>query len=118
MRAQEIILATRETHMNIASKILVATALALSFAAPVLAQEESALGERNVYAFMNGKMVHMKVGDATHAMIMKEFKPMAAGTLIYASGGKLYIATDKKMDGGKMLSTMIFGKDLGAGSQR
>ena len=104
--------------MNIVSKVLVASVLALSFAAPSLAQEESALRERNVYIFMNGKMVHMKVSDAAHAMIMKDSEPAANGTMIYASGGKLYIGTDTKMADGKMMSTMIFGKDLGAGSQR
>jgi hypothetical protein len=107
-----------EKQMNIASKLLTASVLALSIAAPAIAQEESALAERNVYLFMNGKMVHMQVSDATHAMIMREFKPLAAGTMIYFSSGKFYMATDRKMDSGKMLSTEIFGKDLGAGSQR
>jgi len=103
--------------MNAISKLLVGSVVAISIVGSALAQEESALQERNVYIFMNGKMVHMAVGEATHAMIMKDFKPLADGTMIYVSGGKLYTATDKKMSDGKMLSTMIFGKDLGAGSQ-
>lgn len=103
--------------MNIASKLLVASALALSFAAPALAQEESTLLERNVYLFMNGKMVHMTANDATHAMIMKNFKPLKPGTMIYFSGGKLYMSADTKMPDGKRMSTEIFGKEMIPGSE-
>ncbi len=104
--------------MSIASKFLLTSLLALSFAAPALAQEESTLAERNVYLFMNGKMIHTAVNDTTHAMIMQHFKPLKGGTMIYVSGGKLYMAEDAKMPSGKMMSTEIFGRDLGAGSQR
>ncbi len=104
--------------MNIASKLLLASALAVTAVAPVMAQEETTLSERNVYLFMDGKMIHMQVGDATHAMIMREFKRLPNGTMIYVSGGKFYMAEDKKMPDGKMLSTEIFGKDFGIGSQR
>lgn len=103
--------------MNLVSKLVVASALALSFAAPALADETTALQERNVYLFMNGKMVHTTASDATHAMIMKEFKPLKPGTMVYFSGGKLYIGEDKKMSDGKMMSTTIYGRDLGIGSQ-
>jgi hypothetical protein len=104
--------------MKIASQLLAASALALALAAPAMAQEENTLSERNVYLFMNGKMIHMQVNDATHGMIMREFKPLPAGTMIYVSGGKLYTAQDRKMSSGKMLSTEVFGKDLGIGTQR
>jgi hypothetical protein len=105
--------------MNIASKIVVASALALSFAAPAFAQEMNTLSERNAYFFTaDGRMVKMSASDATHAMIMKHFKPMKAGMLLYVSGGKTYYAEDTKMDNGQMMSQAIFGKDLGAGSQR
>lgn len=104
--------------MKIATTLLAASTIALALAAPVMAQEENTLAERNVYLFMNGKMVHMQVNDATHGMIMREFKPLPAGTMIYVSGGKLYTAQDRKMGGGKMLSTEVFGKDLGIGTER
>jgi hypothetical protein len=103
--------------MNVASKLLMASALALSVVAPAMAQEENALAERNVYLFMNGKMVHMQVNDTTHAMIMREFKPLPAGTMIYYTGGKFYMAEDRKMETGKMLSTEVFGRDFGIASQ-
>ena len=103
--------------MNGFSKILAASALAFAFVSPALAAEEAVLKERNVYLFMNGKMVSTTTTEATHAMAMKEFTPIKDGTMIYVSGGKYYIGTDKKMADGKMLHTAFFGKDLSAGSQ-
>src|SRR4051794_1445458 len=94
----------RRLPMSGFTKIVAASALVLAFASPVLAAEENVLQERNFYVFMNGKMVSEKATDATHAMAMKEFKPIADGTIIYRSGGKYYMATDKKMSSGKMLS--------------
>jgi len=100
------------------TKLLAASALAFAVVSPAFAAgEETTLEERNVYLFMNGKMISAKATDATHAMAMKEFKPLANGTMIYRSGGKFYIATDRKMGNGKMLSTEMFGRDLGIGSQ-
>ena len=105
--------------MNIASKLLLASGLVLSFMTPLMAQEQNALEERNAYLFMNGKMIRMHVeSDAVHAMIMHNFRPLPKGTMIYSSGGKLYIGKDKKMRNHQMMSTMIFGPELGAGSQR
>ena len=101
--------------MKIASKFLLASALALSFAAPSFAGV-STLQDRNVYLFTHGKMVSTQVSDPTLALIKREFRPMEFGTMIYASGGKLYVANDHKMKSGKMLSTEVFGKDLGAAS--
>lgn len=100
--------------MNIASKLLLGSALMLSFAAPALAQsavmpEGTTLQERNVYYFSpTGKMIRMQATDQTHAMVMKEFKPMAAGTMVYVSGGKVYFAQDRKMDDGTMMGAMLF----------
>lgn len=104
--------------MSVASKLLLASALAVSLAAPALAQEQNTLLERNVYLFTNGKMIHTTVNDATHSMIMQHFKPLKDGTMIYVSGGHLYMAEDAKMPDGKMMSAAIFGKDLGIGTQR
>jgi hypothetical protein len=118
MLCKKLVLRIQEGFSMKMTKLIAASALAMSFALPALAQEETALQERNVYLFMNGKMVHMQVNDATHGMIMREFKPLPAGTMIYVSGGKLYTAQDRKMSGGKMLSTEVFGKDLGIGTER
>jgi hypothetical protein len=103
--------------MNVLLKALAASALALSFAAPALATEapeSQTLLERNVYLLQNGKMTRATVGDATHAMIMREFKPLKAGTMVYVSGGRFYIGEDRKMTSGKMLHHEIFGREIGA----
>ena len=105
--------------MNLAAKLTVASIVALSCVAPALAQEENTLAERNVYLFMNGHMIQTHVtSDAMHATIMKNFKPLKNGTMIYVNGGKLYIGEDRKMHGGQMMSTEIFGRDLGIGRER
>lgn len=99
--------------MNFASKLLMASGIALSFAAPALAQES----RPNVYLFMpNGQMTKMEVSDANQAMIMSHFKRMRTGTMIYVSAGKVYIAQDKMMHGGQMMSEMIFGSAASRGS--
>ena len=96
---------------NVVSKLLMVSALSVSFTTAVLAQENDPIDSGKIYIFLNGKMVHMKVSDASHATIMKNFKQIKPGTMIYFSNGKFYMGEDKKMKGGKMLSTMIFGKD-------
>jgi len=103
--------------MTSLSKILLASALALTVAVPAIADAEIAtLKERNVYLFMNGKMMSVQLNDRTHAMAMQHFKPLANGTMIYASGGKLYVGQDVKMANGKMLHTEFFGKDHSVGA--
>jgi hypothetical protein len=95
------------------SKLLIASLLAFGAAGAASAQvssEHSAVEERNVYLFTpDGRMIRMRANDDTHAMIMKSFKPVASGTIFYRSGGKLYMATDTKLDTGKMMHEAIFG---------
>ena len=98
--------------MYFVSKLLMASAIALSFAAPALAQES----RPNVYLFMpSGQMTKMEVSDANQAMIMKHFKRMRTGTMIYVNAGKVYIAQDRMMHG-QMMSEMIFGSAASRGS--
>jgi len=105
--------------MNRASKILVAIALATAATAPLLAQEEKTLAERNVFLFtQDGRMVSMPVNAQKQAMIMQNFRQSDKAMLAYASAGKLYVTEDHKMPDGKMLSTMLFGSDFGIESQR
>ena len=104
--------------MNLISKALVATALATALAAPLLAQEEKTLAERNVYLFTpDGRMINMPVNDQKQAMILGNFRQAKTGMLAYASAGKLYVTEDHKMPNGEMLSTALFGKDFGIESQ-
>src|SRR5262245_46443760 len=95
-----------EGSMKSLRSALVGAAMVCAVAAPASAQslspESNTLTERNVYLFtMTGEMIHMRVSDATHAMMMRHFKPMAAGTMIYVSGGRVYMARDRRMAGGK-----------------
>lgn len=103
--------------MNTMSKALLAGVLVFSFAAPSMAAEsEDSAGM--VYEFVNGRMYKAHVTDeAMHAM-MSHFRRIRNGTLIYSAGGKLYLAEDARMHDGKMMSTAIFGEDLGAGHER
>lgn len=101
--------------MNIATKLLLASALTLTFASPSFARMET-LKNNHVYMVSHGKMVDTKVDEKNLAMIKREFREMEFGTMIYVSGNKIYSAPDRKMADGKMLSTSVFGKDLGASS--
>jgi hypothetical protein len=87
-------------------------------AAPLLAQEERTLAERNVYLFMpDGRMISMPTDEQKQAMIMRNFHPAQTAMLAYASAGKLYLAEDHKMDNGKMLTVELFGRDFSILSQ-
>jgi hypothetical protein len=94
--------------MSRASKVLLAAALAAVFAAPLIAQEEKTLQERNVYLFTpDGRMINHKVDDEKQAMILRMFTEAPAGTLAYASAGKLYVSENRKLPDGKMMSEVI-----------
>jgi hypothetical protein len=98
--------------MKALSTVLIATALALTVSAPaVAAPEERLLEERNVYLFMDGKMVRTRTNEASHAMAMKHFRPLKNGTMIYRSGGRLYVGENVRMANGRMLHTEFFGDD-------
>jgi hypothetical protein len=104
--------------MKTISKIFIAAAITLA-AAPAIAQEMNTLSERNVYYFTpDGRMVQMKASEDTHATLMKNLKLIPAGTIIYASGGKIYTGQDAKMPSGQTLSSEAFGKDLSVAGQR
>jgi hypothetical protein len=98
--------------MKAITTVLLASAIAL-FAASASAQEETTIKDRDIYLFTNGKMVRMSANDTKHAMIMKHFKAMKPGMMIYYSGGQFYAAEDAPMENGKMMSAEIFGKTFG-----
>jgi hypothetical protein len=52
----------------------------------------------------SGKTKVMRVHTKGHEALMKEGRPLAAGAIIYRSGGRLHLVEDKRMPGGKMLS--------------
>lgn len=73
-------------------------------AARAVDEEVANVEERHAMYFdMNGKMHKLTLNDAGHAMMMKNARALAAGTVIYRSGGKFYLLEDKKMANGKMM---------------
>jgi hypothetical protein len=76
-------------------KMLYAAATALTLATPALAQDVGAwdLAERNAYVLdAKGKTWSMRVSDRGAKMIMRYAKPVPRGTVIFRSGGQLYMA--------------------------
>jgi hypothetical protein len=75
-----------------------------STAARAVDNETAQIDERHaMYLDPNGKVQTFTVNEKGHAMMMKNARALAAGTIIYRSGGKLYLLEDKKMANGKMM---------------
>ena len=95
--------------MTIARNALLTAAVVLagatSGAAPTLAQEGmNALAElQMMYLDQQGQMSRWRAGKGSHQRMMRVGKPVPAGTIFYRSGGKLYMAQNKRMAGGKWL---------------
>ncbi len=90
------------------SKLMIlAAAMAAVFAstaARAVDYETARIDERHaMYLDPNGKTQTFTVNDTGHAMMMKNARALAAGAIIYRSGGKLYLLEDKKMANGKMM---------------
>jgi len=75
-----------------------------STAARAVDNETANVEDRHaMYFAANGTMQKFTVNEAGHAMMMKNARALAAGTIIYRSGGKFYLLEDKKMANGKMM---------------
>src|SRR5664279_6126190 len=95
----------RKFEMSSLSEILTAAFVALVIATPAMANDRGyapSLRQNNLYMFADGQMIHTKVDKATRAMIMKEFKPIGTGAMIYASGDEFYVGQDLSLASGKM----------------
>jgi hypothetical protein len=90
--------------MNSLKKAAAVLALCAGFAVPALAEPQS-----HLYFLTNGAAVaNMDLVDqARIKMLLAEAKPLPTGTLIFVHGDKLYIAQDKMMPDGKMLSDEV-----------
>lgn len=76
-------------------KLAYAAAAAFMIATPALAQDVGAwdLAERNAYVLdAQGKTWSMRVSTRGAQMIMRHAKPVPRGTVIFRSGGQLYMA--------------------------
>jgi hypothetical protein len=51
-----------------------------------------------------GKYHVRSVTPKGHEAMMKEARPLAPGSMVYRSGGKLYVVEDKRLPSGKMMS--------------
>jgi hypothetical protein len=73
-------------------------------AARAVDYETAHIDERHAMYFdASGTMHKFTVNDKGHAMMMQNARALAAGTIVYRSGGKFYILEDKKMADGKMM---------------
>ncbi len=73
-------------------------------AARAVDNEAAHIDERHaMYLDASGAVQNFTVNETGHAMMMKNARALAAGAIIYRSGGKLYLLEDKKMANGMMM---------------
>jgi hypothetical protein len=83
-----------------------AAATTLALASGALAQDAMEMHDRTAFVFRNSVKSHplvLQLSDAQHAMVMKYAKPLKAGTMVFMSGGQLYLLQDRRMAKGKMM---------------
>jgi len=95
--------------MTIVRNALLTAAVALACAAPgatpTLAQEGmNPIAElQMMYVDQQGRMSKWNAGKGSHQRMMRVGKPVAAGTIFYRSGGKLYMAQNRRATNGRWL---------------
>lgn len=96
--------------MTMLRSLLLTSAVVVACASPALAQvEEQNVLRENAMMYVDslGKMSQWRAGQGSHARMMRVGRPVPAGTIFYRSGGRLYMAMNKKMTGGKWLVEMF-----------
>jgi hypothetical protein len=79
-------------------------AVLVATAARAVDYETAHIDERHaMYLDSSGRTQTFTVNETGHSMMMKNARALAAGAVIYRSGGKLYLLEDKKMADGKMM---------------
>src|SRR4051812_23280064 len=79
-------------------------AVLASSAARAVDYETAHIDERHAMLIdPSGAVKQFTVNEQGHSMMMQNARALAAGTVIYRSGGKLYLLEDKKMANGKMM---------------
>jgi hypothetical protein len=95
--------------MTTVRKALLTSAVVLACAAPTatptLAQEGmNPLAElAMMYVDQQGNTSRWRAGRGSHERMMRVGKPVPAGTIFYRSGGKLYMAQNRRAPNGKWL---------------
>src|SRR5262245_1906955 len=86
---------------------ILAAGIAIVFAtgaARAVDYETAHIDERHaMYLDPSGTVKQFTVNGKGHTTMMQNARALAAGTIIYRSGGKLYLLEDKKMANGKMM---------------
>jgi hypothetical protein len=98
-----------DTHMVTLRSLVATTALTFALAAPAFAQNISMeLSDRQAIMIDTGGHVsRMNVSTTGHNKLMKYATRVHAGTIFYMSGGKLYMAQDRPMAGGRSLHDVL-----------
>jgi hypothetical protein len=91
--------------MTTVRNALLTSAVVLACATPTLAQEGmNPLAElQMMYLDQQGQMSRWRAGRGSHERMMRVGKPVPAGTIFYRSGGKLYMAQNRRAPNGKWL---------------
>jgi hypothetical protein len=62
-------------------------------------------------------MYKAQANEGTMYNMMSHFRRLPNGTIVYSAGGRLYIAQDRRMSNGQMMSTLLLGRDLSFGAR-
>src|SRR5216683_7673359 len=87
--------------------LLAISAVTVALAAPAAAQQGIVIPSGSLLMVdSSGRATVTEAGKMAHDMMRRSGRPVA-GVILYMDGGRLYSMADKKMAGGKMLSTMF-----------
>jgi hypothetical protein len=91
--------------MSAILKQVLAAATVCAFATAAFAQNTSMeLGEgQAMYVDGSGKMSRMSVSASGHNMLMRHAKRVRAGTILYMSGGNLYMAENRRLPSSRQM---------------
>jgi hypothetical protein len=88
--------------------LLAISAVTAALAAPAAAQQAIVIPNGSLLMVDSaGRATVTGAGNMAHTMMRRSGRPVGAGVIIYMDNGRLYAMNDKKMTGGKMLSTMF-----------
>ena len=92
--------------MSKSKLILLACSAMLLVASSARADDTVSLDLKDRHGMLvqpNGQVKVIRSNEAGHAMVMKEGRPLPAGTIVYRSGNRLFVLEDKRLTDGKMM---------------
>ncbi len=103
--------------MKFWSTTILGLALVGALASPAFTQGEGADAQLSDFQLTDGRVlvvtpsgevVQRQITDAAMTkMMLKDAKPLEAGTVIFMRGKTMYMTPDRKMKSGRMLSDMV-----------